>query len=215
MSSISKLDILLPTLGRSDKLAVVAENIKSTTTTPYTLYFICESSDAKSCEAAEKNGTLLKGGFGSPAKAVNFAFIKSDSPYFIFANDDFLFHKDWDKKALAKMTNGVSVVALNDGNPQEPQWGTITLSRRSYITNVGGTENKGEVFHEGYGHAFPDTEFWERAKSRGVTAIAEDSLVEHLHKAFGKGEEDALHHRQLAHFPADQALYKERSQQWP
>lgn len=187
---MSKLDILLPTSGERD-LEPVLKNIGETTDNPHKVTVITEGD--------------------SPAKAVNIGFRKTKAPYFIFWNDDFKAHPHWDTKALEKMTDGISVVAINDGDPrQTTQWGTITLVRRSYVDDYGGTENKGEVLHEGYKHNFVDTEFWQRAAARRVVEIAKDSLVEHLHPAFGKGDPDSGYQKSGDTMAQDAELFARR-----
>lgn len=205
--------IYIPTLGRDDKLPDLVENIHKTTNNDawYHIYFICEKGHDAAKKLEGKHVTVFTGDFGSPAKAVNYAFTKTSEPYFIFANDDFKFHQNWAFNALSKMTDGISVVAINDGDPrQTTQWGTITLVKRSYIDDPGGTENKGEVFHEGYKHNFVDTEFWQRAAARRVVEIAKDSLIEHLHPAFGKGDADGGYQKSGDTMAQDSELFAQR-----
>lgn len=202
------IDILIPSLGKRD-LPALLENIKETTETPYHVFFICE---LKPHVPTVEGATMMYGRFGSPAKAINYAFKHTIQPYFLFGNDDFKFTKGWDK-ALDKMDDRVSVVALNDGDPRgETQWGTITLVKREYIDEQGGTENKGEVFHEGYLHNFVDTEFWHRAVSRNVADIAPDCKIIHEHPAFGFPHN---HHKGAEQgFEQDAQLFTERQRQW-
>lgn len=204
------LDILLPA-KRSKKLKTVAESIKETTRTPYLLTFIIEEEDTETVKSAEGLGDVLTGTFGTPAKAINYGFKKTNHPYFIFANDDFVFQPNWDTNAFAKMTDGKSVIAINDGSPS-PQWGTITLSRRSYVNDHGGTENKGEVFHEGYTHNYVDTEYWERATQQNVTDVAPDSVIIHEHPAFGY-EADTVH-KKPKNTERDSQIFMERRRQY-
>lgn len=214
------IDVIIPTKGRYHKIPSICENLENTTDGEYKLTFVIEDDDEDTERVCEQHKNIyhfdiIKGKFGSPAKAVNEGFRKTSEPYFIFGNDDFKFHPHWDTKALSKMTDGISVVAINDGDPRgEPQWGTITLSRRSYVNDYGGTEHKGEVFHEGYSHNFVDTEFWERAASRGVTAIAKDSLIEHLHPAFGKGTGDGGYEKSGNTMNDDMMIYVRRRNEW-
>lgn len=209
------IDILIPTYHRGEKLRELHHNITDTTTESFMVYYIAETGDTTLPDINTWEKCLaMRGEYGSPSKAVNKAFKASRNPYFIFANDDFKFTPEWDAKALEKMSDGVSVVAINDGDPRgTPQWGTITLSRRSYVNDYGGTEKKGEVFHEGYIHNYVDTEYWHRAEARGVTAIAPDAVIIHQHPAFGFKADDT-HRKQGDSMAHDSALFSVRRRQW-
>lgn len=204
------IDILIPSLGKRD-LTKVINNIHESTDNEHTVTVIFEPDTALE-ELPDANIVLKE--CGSAAKAVNYGFKLTKEPYFIFWNDDFNAQPHWDTEALKKMSDTVSVVAINDGNPNEVQWGTICLVKRDYINDHGGTENKGEVFHEGYGHWYVDSEFWERAMTRKMADTAPESVIIHEHPVFDQSINSSTYQRPGKSIERDSQLYVERRREY-
>jgi len=93
---------------------------------------------------------------------------------------------------------------------------THSLFTREYIETRGGTMDMGPgvVMYPGYAHEYCDKEFVAVAKRRGAFKFAYDSVVEHLHPYWGKGEEDATYARGRALRDASRATYDERKHLW-
>lgn len=111
----------------------------------------------------------------------------------------------------------VGVVGTNDlGNPRVIAGKTAThsLVTRAYVGEHGTVDEPGKVLHEGYQHNFCDTEFVETAKRRGAWAFAGDSVVEHLHPHWSKGDDDETYRRGQAGFEVDRRLHARRRRLW-
>lgn len=195
------------------------ESVKNTTY-PYCVFFICSPEDTKQIEACQAvDATTLivdwKPGRADFAKKINWAFPQTDAPWVFQGADDLHFHYGWDIYAirLADRRN-VGVVGTDDmGNSLVMRGGhsTHTLIRREYIDTFGGTfDGSGLVFCELYDHQFCDNEFVQTAIRRGQWVFSKRSKVEHMHPAWGKGEEDATYKKATRETGKDSRLYFRR-----
>lgn len=152
---------------------------------------------------------------GSFAEKVNQGYRNSSEPWLFLVGDDVRFHPGWLDQAMAvARDSGASVIGTNDlGNPmvQAGEHATHMLIHRDYVVHVGaGWDGPGVVCHEGYRHWFIDNEIVTAAKQRGVWAAAAQSIVEHLHPYFGKGDVDETYRIGQAAAEADGALFQAR-----
>jgi hypothetical protein len=106
------------------------------------------------------------------------------------------------------------VIGTNDlGNPRvtSGEHATHLLVRRSYVDDMGSSwDGPKVVAHEGYGHWFVDDELVTAAKQRGVWAMALGSLVEHLHPAWGKANDDDVYELGESHATTDRETFEAR-----
>lgn len=184
-----EIAILIPSLGRSEKLAALVENIHAATETSHHVYLIIEATDTASRDAAEATDAIVVSGiFGSCAKAVNAGYRASWEAYVAAGNDDCLFHPGWDMKALARFDEDHHIVGLNDGSGDCK---CFQLVRRSFIEERSGVYDKpNTLYHDGYRSQCVDTEFAHYAMLRGVWQDAHDAVCEHRHWRFGKADPD-------------------------
>lgn len=152
---------------------------------------------------------------GTFPRKVNYAYRMCSSPWMLLVGDDVEFHPGWLNAALAvARETGARVIGTNDLGAQRVQAGehaTHLLVSRDYVTDVGASwDGPGVVLHEGFRHQYCDNELIDVARARGVWAFAADSVIEHLHPAFGKGKDDATYQIGNAAGPADLAVYQER-----
>jgi len=207
------IDIIIPTFRRPDSLERAAKNARENTYSPMNLYFVVEPTDSLSIDKLEELGEkyIISEAPGSHTGAANTAYHKTTEPFFIMANDDFNFHKDWDIPAMAAM-EGNSVVGLNDGSGGCV---AITLVRRKYIEEQSGcVDIPNTLYFPGYNHNYVDTEFREVAIKRGVWTTAPDSIVEHMHWAFGKAKMDETYDKSNKTSPLDAATFSSRQHLW-
>lgn len=208
------LAIIIPTFNRADKLERAAKNAHDNTTVNHNLYFVVEPGDWHSYNEAKRirEHVIISSWPGNHTGAANTAYLETFEPFFILANDDFNFHPGWDTLALAKMTEGIGVVGVNDGmNNYTP----ITLVRRSYIQEQSGSpDTKNTLYFPGYNHNYVDTEFSEVAKKRGVFVECPESIVEHMHYTFNKSPMDKTYEKSKATASLDQATYEFRKHLW-
>lgn len=218
------IDVLIPTVGRADRLASVAANIHDATEVEHRVVFILEEDDHDSWKAyLTESGTIRIPNAHEPnyAGACLTGYEQSDAPYLFCGADDLRFHRGWDHHALATMTAlpHLRVVGTNDlCNPyvSAGMHSTHSLVDRRYLDEVGGTVDAGpgSFLPTCYTHQFTDTEFIGTAKMRAVFAPCMDSVVEHLHWSLGLTPEDATTAKTIAHLDDDGRLYDERKDLW-
>lgn len=209
------LAVCVPTYGRSERLASVATNIHENTQVPHKIYFGVEPEDTASQEAIKAIGEefVISKYPGCHTGAANTIVELLTEPFFIMANDDFNFHKDWDTHAIPGMSENVMVLGLNDMGTGKCN--TIFLVKLRYIREMSGVmDEPNTYFYSGYKHNFADTEFYETAIMRGVFAICPDSKVEHMHPGFGKGVKDPTYHRSDSTANGDREVYNSRRSNW-
>ena len=218
------IDILIPTVGRADRLAQVAANIHDATEVEHRVVFILEEDDHDSWKAyLTESGTIRIPNAHEPnyAGACLTGYEQSDAPYLFCGADDLRFHKGWDHAALATMTAlpHLRVVGTNDlCNPyvSAGMHSTHSLVDRRYLDEVGGTVDAGpgSFLPTCFQHNYTDTEFIGTAKMRAVFAPCMDSIVEHLHHGSGKSTYDETYAKGDSHMSDDSALYDERRDLW-
>jgi hypothetical protein len=210
---VTDLAVIVPTVKRADMLEALVFNIHEVTQTKHRIYLVLESDDEESLKVAKGLDSVdVVGEYGSNATAVNGGYRASKEPFLAIVNDDCLFHRGWDLAALKYFSDDVHVVGLNQGD------GTCKcffMVRRSYIEEHSGVFDKPNTLFHTYASQFPDTEFAEYAQHRGVWAEAQDSLVEHMHWTFGKGDANHPNYRKAVDtFAADQAVYAARRSEY-
>jgi hypothetical protein len=209
------LAVCVPTYGRADRLKRVAENIHENTIVPHKIYFIVEPEDTESQEAVKALGEelVISKYPGCHTGAANTVVEQLEEAYFIMANDDFNFHKEWDTRAIAAMPDNIMVCGVNDmGNGM---CNTIFVVKLRYIREMSGViDFPNTYFCPAYKHNYADQEFYETAIMRGVYTICRESEVEHMHPGFGKGVKDQTYQRSDSTAPGDQQTYNSRRHMW-
>lgn len=159
---------------------------------------------------------------GDYARKVNWGAHRAVSmgfDWFLLAADDVQYHPGWARAALAAHeSTGALVIATNDlGNPDvmAGKYATHPMAHRSYLASGVVDDPEGRLlYHTGYWHEGCDVEFAATARSRGTYAFAADSIVEHLHPLWGKGEDDGVYADIREHVEADRALLRRRKRLW-
>jgi glycosyltransferase involved in cell wall biosynthesis len=210
---VADVAVLVPTVNRADMLEAVVQSIHDCTMNSHHVYLIMEASDKESRAVARRlKARSVVGFYGSNATAVNAGYWASVEPFVAIVNDDCRFTPGWDVTALSYMSYTTHIVGINQG---DGRCTSFSMVRRKYIEEHSGVYDQPNTLYHPYLSQFPDTEFAEYAQHRGVWADAPDSVIEHLHWVFGKG--DAYHPNYVKArdtFAADQAVYEERRRQW-
>lgn len=210
------LDIIIPTFKRPHSLERVSKNAHDNTQCEHTLTFVVEPDDKESIDKITELGEnlLISKYPGNHTGAANTGYEETKEPFFIVANDDFNFHPNWDVPALAKMEDkSIGVVGLNDGKSQ--RFTTITLVRRDYIKEHSGVMDiPNTLYYPGYNHNYVDTEFSNTAMKRNMFAICPESIVEHMHWAFGKAQMDETYDKSNKTASQDAHTYSQRQHLW-
>lgn len=192
---MKRLAIFLPTYKRPDSLQKVASNLEKATIEPFTLYFGLEKDDKLGIEAAKATGHEVVINKYAPgyANTIQTIYEKSREPFFIHANDDFLFMPDWPKVPLAMFEReDLMVVGLRQTEGDQ-HGSAISMIRRKYIEEQSGVvDMPNRVFYP-YHHNYVDTEFTRTAQHRGVWAFCSELVIVHQHPGFVGTKKDATH----------------------
>lgn len=215
--------ILIPALGRPERVAPLFESALEATSVPVRVLYLLSDGDDATLAAAQSAGVdwvvvpfPLAG--GDYARKINHGIAVTQEPFILQAADDLRFHRGWDASALELMQREhVGVVGTNDlGNPlvRSGRHATHSLLRRSYVEEQGTIDEPGKALHEGYFHCWVDNELVETALARRAWAAARRSRVEHLHHIWRKGTDDDTYRRGQLRYHEDHALFKERRPLW-
>jgi len=214
------LGIYLPTYGRAGKLQQVADNIKESTNSEYKLYWGVEAHDRESILAAKdtKAEVIINTGNPSYSDALQEIYENSDEEIFFWANDDFLFLKDWDVAPLKKLEENpqIMVLGVHDGNPNT-RYSTISFIRRKYIEEQSGVVDMPNRVLYPYKHNYVDDELTGTAKARGVWDLCEAPCIQHQHHSFkflGDFPHDDTYAKNDKGLAEDSQTYNERTHLW-
>lgn len=152
---------------------------------------------------------------GSFPQKINHGFRETDQEWILLVGDDVRFHQHWFERAMAcAEATGCMVIGTNDlgnGSVMSGDHATHMLIRRQYVTDLGASwDGPGIVCHEGYRHWYVDDEIVQAAHRRGTWASARDSVIEHLHPAWGKGPHDDVYALGGSAGGEDTQLYQHR-----
>lgn len=209
--------ILVPVLRRPQNVRPLLDSIhQATPAGECRVVFIADPDDLDEQREVRNHDAQLIVHGGSYAQKVNAAVRVTREPLVFTAADDISFHPGWLEAATSKLTVGVGVVGTNDlGNKRviRGDHATHSLVTRGYC-DLGTIDGQAGLLHEGYQHCFVDDELVATAKKRGAWAFAADSIVEHHHPDWGKGEDDDTYRRGQAHFRRDRRTFQQRSRLW-
>jgi hypothetical protein len=216
--------VLVPTLGRPDRVQPLLDNLNAATSGGFNAYFIAERTDTPTIEAVRraKARLILNAGPPTYASCINTAYRETDEPYLFLAADDVVFVESWLEEALAGMADpSVGVVGTVDPRAPVPDHSAHSLVRRRYIEERSGcVDLRGTVLYP-YLHGFTDHELVGVAKSRNAYAYCEGSRVEHHHPGWdslgrvrGGSALDATYRKGNRHHRLDTVTFIERSRLW-
>ncbi len=220
------ISILCPVLARPQNARPLVDSIRSNTTVPHEIIFLCTEGDLeqiKACDECEVPVWFIgePAGKGNYAKKINAGFSRTSMPFVFTAADDVTFTPGWDTAILAEAerTGAGMVGSQDEANPlvKRGKHSTHSLFRRSYIDEVGGTffDGPGIVYHEKYAHQWIDTEAVKAAMDRGEWAFARRSVVRHHHPFYDKTVRiDPTYKKALGDASHDSMLYRERVGRW-
>lgn len=221
-----EIAILIPTLGRAGVLEGLLDNLAETTPRyTYNPVFVLDQDDRESMDAVKKlhrrPGQTLSWivSDGTYPQKTNAGLRATVEPFVLPTADDVRFHDGWLEAVEAAFEDEtVKVVGTDDLSPAtaDRTHATMPVLRRSYCDDPGAAWGEtGTVFHGGYRHNFCESETWQLASHRGVTAWAERAVIEHLHPAWGKRGEDATDEKgNKQGWEEDEALFRSRRELW-
>jgi hypothetical protein len=207
-------------LGRPHHIDPLVESL--TATAPDVgILFGCSPRDVEVIAALKQRDLdlfIVDGPYrGDYATKINTGYRLTSEPLMFLGASDIQFHAGWFEAATLRLFDGIGVVGTNDLGSKRVMAGnhsTHSLVTREYVDRFGTIDQRGVVLHEGYPHEFVDDEFVQTAMHRNAFAFATDSIVEHLHPNWGKGESDDLYDGQAFRMRMGRKLYKQRQHLW-
>jgi len=180
------------------------------------IIFIVEDDDHETKRICQESGekTIINNRSRSFAGAINTAVRLLDNEYFMGSNDDLVFHPNW-LPPLLELSKTYGLVGINDmGNhPMGEKNAAFWLVNRRYQPKaVPGYPE--DLVCEEYFHNFTDTEISLVAQAYGEYYYCRESIVEHMHPAWGKGEHDETYAKQDNTWTHDENIFYERSSFW-
>lgn len=200
---MTRVLVLIPMLGRAERVPFLVENVRATQReTPTDLRFILSprAQDEDVYQAVLDAGA--KGwevpwtpGPGDFARKINYGTGLSEQEWIFTGASDLLFHPFWADHALhtARKT-GARVIGTNDMGKRALSHATHFLVHRSYYEE-GTITDAPAIFHEGYDHQYVDNELIATARMRRTYAHATHARVEHLHPYHGKAPMDPTYEK--------------------
>lgn len=215
---MSELVIVVPVLRRPHRVEPLLEAFRASTPGLHRMLFVCTGDDTPEQDAVVAAGAemIVVPGARRPgdyARKINLAYRETTEPLLFLAADDLVPRPGWFESATALITDTVEVIGTNDlGNQRVMNGGhsTHTLVTRKYVDERGTIDGPGEVLHEGYNHWYVDDEFIQTAQARDAFAPCLASIVEHLHPAWDKGEQDDVYRIGERRARADRQIYTRR-----
>lgn len=211
--------IIVPVRHRPHRVEPLLASITGATPEPHRVLFVCSTDDQAQIDAVVAAGAEhidIPWARGDYARKVNTAVAHSDEPLIFLGADDLRFHPGWLTAACARLAPGIGVVGTNDlGNARvmSGQHATHCLVARAYA-QLGTIDDPTRLLHEGYWHEFVDDELVGTAKKRRAWSFAPDSIVEHLHPAWGKAPLDALYAEEPERMRYGRRIYARRRRLW-
>jgi len=215
---MNDIAILIPTYGRHLRLESVARNIHQFTTTPHTIYFVCENEDKESIAAVlhMKEECIIVTG-GTYVSAVNAGYRSTGEPFIFCGSDDITFSPNWDTLMLKEMEDpNIGIVGAMD------EWeisktglhGSHFLVRRTYIEKQSGVVDEQNVIYSSqYIHVMCDIETEQTAMGRKAFAMSK-AFISHKHWYMKTAEMDKTYQRPIDGQPHDEKTYNKRREKF-
>jgi hypothetical protein len=216
--------VVLPVLHRPHRAVHVFNSlVASQRELPLRALFVVSFGDRAQMEAVRATGAdfvqLYEGRrSGDYARKINTGAALTKEPWIFTAADDVHFYPGWADAAVDFATANLRrAVGVNDrgrwSNRHKEPPATHFLVHRSYVAE-GTADERDVIFHTGYDHTYVDTEFIETASRRGEYGYCAESVVEHLHPVWRKGQRDEVYQLGARQTKQDFRLYLTRRQLW-
>lgn len=226
----TEVAVLVPVMRRPHNAAPFMASLRASTGLAH-CYAIADEDDPITAAAwREAGATVLvrPGSAGTFAEKVNWGqrMTRRDwddfdgdgrgEPWLFVCGDDVRFTADWldQTQQVARLAPAARVIGTNDlSNPRvvAGDHATHLLISREYVDEQGASwDGPGVVAHEGYGHWYVDDEIVFAAKQRGVWAMADRAIVDHLHPMWGKGVDDEVYRLGQSKAKTDGDLFEQR-----
>lgn len=225
--------IVVPVLGRPQNAAPFMASLRASITCgdrPDVIVVVNYQTDVETEDAWIAAGASVlhcavePGSFGQKA---NLAAGFIDNGWMFLCGDDVAFHPGWLEAALTDVPDEVCVIGVSeipddavlDRGRIGPAYEATLRSaehtnhmffRMSYIREKGASWDGPGTVAGPYRHWFTNNEMSTKARQDGVWLARPESVVEHLHPYFGKGEMDATYELGEKHAAKDSLLWNQR-----
>lgn len=187
---MNKIAILIPTMGRPERLKGILDQIEKHTISPHTVYIITEPEDQATQDETNKLKTenvrlIINRAPHNYVTAINHGYHVSTEPFIFCGSDDIDFEPNWDEKMLVEFDkeNPPGLVGARDS------WAITKTGKhtshfmvsREYIKTQGGVEDEKEtIYSSQYQHFNCDIETEQVAMKRGKFKMSK-AFIEHHH----------------------------------
>lgn len=185
------VSVVIPSLNRPGKLRDCLEQLL--TASPEVEVIVAAHPDDKATQRMVKRLAVVKlvTTPGTSVEAWNIGAAAASGDYLVLGADDLWFYDGWYEAALEAMAKlgGHGLVAFNDLSPLAGRLATHYMVSRNYAVNEWG----GFLAAPYYKKQWIDNEATHRARRDERFIYAEDSVVEHMHPVWDKGENDSTY----------------------
>jgi len=224
MTSDKLLTVAIPILNRPEKIKKVYDYFSERTGGLEEIIFLPDESDLASISILKELGyaylispKILRLGVQTYASKINYAFKNSSLNFFMYAADDVIPQPNWFNILLKKFNSNptLGVLVPNDNLTlavQEGRGAPHAVIKREYVNRFGGASfpGSGILMHEGYRHAFCDTELMEVAKKRNSFLYVPESVVIHNRPPLGDENNDEVYKLGLKTWKEDMVEFETR-----
>ena len=183
---MNEIAILIPTVGRAERLEKLLAQIDATTKNIHTVYVITEPEDQATIDEARRLNAhlIINRPPNNYVTAINYGYTKSVEPFIFCGSDDIVFEKNWDQKMLKEFSDpNIGMVGAWD-SWKITQTGKHTshfMVKRQYIEELGGVEDEqNTIYSSQYQHFNCDIETEQVAMKRGKFVMS-TATIEHPH----------------------------------
>lgn len=209
--------ILIPTVGRPDRVKKIVKMIKANTQTPHTIYMITEPEDQATIDQIRETTAklVLNKAPHTYVAAINLGYKLSTEEHIFCGSDDIEFTEGWDIKMLKVFQANPEIGFVGAWDSwkitQTGKHASHFMVSRSYIQEFGGVEDeKNTIYSSQYQHFNCDIETEQVAMKRGKFQMS-DAVIEHHHFIVNKRVEyDQTYSKEQSKINRDTRTYNQR-----
>lgn len=218
------LTVAIPILRRPKRIKPVHDYFLERTGGMEEIVFLPDEGDIESIETLKELGynyliapESSRWGVQTYASKINYAFLNSNLEFFLYAADDVIPQPGWFDVILGKFraNSSLGVAVPNDNLTlavQEGRGAPHAVVRRAYVERYGSASfpGAGVLMHEGYRHAFCDTELMETAKKRNAFLYIPNSILVHDRPPLAEDTVDEVYRLGLQSWKEDMMEFENR-----
>lgn|SRR5574341_1143505 len=202
-SSNPLISIIMPTLGRPDRLRIAVNSLWRSTGTPVECVVISE--EAASCRVAEELGCrVIRTTGGTAVEKWNIGAAEAHGAWIALGADDLIYHHNWAEEALRANLGGY--VGFNDMWLKLDMFATHFMMTREFMIQ----HNGGCLAIPAYHSWCIDMETAARAKWAGAYVWARRAIVEHRHVDHGIARMDKTYEIGRGWHDVDKEIFESR-----